>query len=302
MTLNKLTMILAMLLIQTNLWADELPAEDGADPLKPARAPVISTASAGRLISVTIYREPDLSGNFPVNESGIATLPLIGDLAVGGMSEEDIKGRLTMLYKKYLVNPQITVGLDALDRQPGGAAGVQPFSVQTISILGEIRQSGSFDADPKGVVLTKMIAEAGGLQPTADAKRIKVIRKKNGEPEVTFYNLDLINNGEAEDPLLRGGDKIVVSQLEKDKNTVAILGEVKAAGLFEITEGTTLMRIIAKAGGFTPMAATGKVRIVRQVGGAKKVLVYDAARIISGQMDDPPVEAGDMIFVPETFF
>ena len=86
---------------------------------------------------------------------------------------------------------------------------------------------------------------------------------------------------------------------------VFVLGQVKAPGAIDVPadEGLTLVQALARAGGFTDIAATDRVNILRtaQDGTQVKVIVNVAA-IIKGQSKDFPLKPDDVVSVPETIF
>ncbi len=268
--------------------ADVAPASDRAEAAK---------LRPGQTLKITVYREPDLTGDFAVDENGTIAFPLLGNITVEKRSTEDVVAELTQSLRKYVLNPQVSLVVAA---QPGGGK-ASPGALGSVTMIGEIRQPGSFE-HAEDLTLTKLIAEAGGFTPIANTRKIKLIRQSPDGQQITFYNEEDINNGTIEDPVLKPLDKIVVAPEQKDVNTAAILGEVKQAGMYEVTPGFTLMKLIAKAGGFTPLAATSKIRVVRQEEKDRKILLYNASSIINGQGTDPEIKAGDMVFVPESFF
>lgn len=254
----------------------------------------LSQITPGDSLKIMVYREPDLSGEFLIDDNGFIQYPLVGSLNVSEKHSEEIAAEISDALKKYIIDPQVTVSHQRKEAKMGDI-------LKNITLIGETRRPGTYDVVPH-LTLTQIIAEAGGFTPVADTQRIKIIRVENGVQKVYLYSVDAIHNAEIIDPLLEAGDKIIVPVEVKDVNSVAILGEVRKAGMYEVTKGITLMRLIAKAGGFTPLAATSKVRIVREENGRKNVYVYNAGDIISGLAEDPALKPGDMIFIPETFF
>ncbi|MEJ2504499.1 MAG: polysaccharide biosynthesis/export family protein [Gemmatimonadota bacterium] len=57
---------------------------------------------------------------------------------------------------------------------------------------------------------------------------------------------------------------------------VSVLGEVRAPSLYTISPTNTLFDVISMAGGFTPEANQGKIRVVRQ----GRVVEFDAGRAL----------------------
>ena len=85
---------------------------------------------------------------------------------------------------------------------------------------------------------------------------------------------------------------------------VHIMGEVSAPGPYRLTHHNTLMELISKAGGFTPVAKRSQVRIIRQGRQGENIIIVDTTKIIDeGRLDeDVSLSPGDIIVVPERFF
>ena len=86
---------------------------------------------------------------------------------------------------------------------------------------------------------------------------------------------------------------------------VFVLGQVKAPGAIEIPpdEGLTVVQAIVRAGGFSDIAATDRVNILRAAqDGTQVKIVVNVAAIIKGQNKDFPLKSDDVISVPETIF
>lgn len=87
---------------------------------------------------------------------------------------------------------------------------------------------------------------------------------------------------------------------------VFILGQVRSPGAIEFPpdEGLTLLQAIARAGGFTPIAAPGRVSISRSENGTeKKITVNVPALIKSGdRRKDIELRSDDVVSVPESVF
>ncbi len=96
-----------------------------------------------------------------------------------------------------------------------------------------------------------------------------------------------------------------VSVFIEQYSTVSILGQVKEPGSFEIKGKLTLIEAISLAGGFTKIAATNDVRIMRTMpDGTKSTIKVKANDIINKgrEEDDVLLHPGDIITVPESFF
>ena len=75
---------------------------------------------------------------------------------------------------------------------------------------------------------------------------------------------------------------------------VYVTGQVHRPSAFTVEPDTTVIQAITMAGGFTPLAAQGKIKIIRKVKGVEKVLKNVALH--------EKLLPEDVMVVPESFF
>ena len=78
---------------------------------------------------------------------------------------------------------------------------------------------------------------------------------------------------------------------------VIVEGEVKTPGLVQARGATTLMAVIASAGGFSETADFGAVFVLRQTEKGRMAGRFDAAQIRAGAAQDPQIYGGDTVIV-----
>jgi len=87
---------------------------------------------------------------------------------------------------------------------------------------------------------------------------------------------------------------------------VTVLGAVNLPGKYDMNteKETTVLEAIAMAGGFTKVASKNGTRIIRTKGDEETTLPIRITDITKKGMKekDIAIEAGDIIFVPESFF
>lgn len=98
--------------------------------------------------------------------------------------------------------------------------------------------------------------------------------------------------------------QVTVFLREYRSRMVHILGEVPRPGPFKLTHRNTVMEVLSRAGGFTPLANKSDVQIIRSDAAGKRIIHVDVNEIIDdGRIDlDIPLESGDVINVPERLF
>jgi len=87
---------------------------------------------------------------------------------------------------------------------------------------------------------------------------------------------------------------------------ITVLGAVTNPGKYDMNteKETTVLEAIAMAGGFTKVASLNKTRIIRTKGDEEMTLPIRITDITKKGMKekDIVIEAGDIVFVPESFF
>lgn len=116
---------------------------------------------AGDRVRVLVFGEEDLSGTFNIDGEGRIALPLVGPVAVGGLTAPQAEGAIAARFAGgYLRDPRVAV--EVLDRRP-------------FYILGEVRTPGAYPfAD--GLTVLGAVAVAGGFTYRADEDDIQVTR------------------------------------------------------------------------------------------------------------------------------
>ena len=142
----------------------------------------------GDVIKLRIWREPDLSGDFPVSEAGIVVFPKIGPQRVVGASSDSLKAMLVSAYQVYLRNPSIDVTL-----------------LRRITILGAVRTPGLYPVDPTTTV-ADALALAGGTTPQGNPDKVDLVR---GGTRITAR---LARQTRLVDSPIQSGDQIFVHE------------------------------------------------------------------------------------------
>lgn len=90
---------------------------------------------------------------------------------------------------------------------------------------------------------------------------------------------------------------VTVFLKESAGQRVTVDGEVMKAGIYPVSANTSLLDMIAQAGGFKEIADQRKVYVFRDVGGQKLVANFSVADIRSGKLANPRVYGGDVVVV-----
>jgi polysaccharide export outer membrane protein len=250
-------------------------------------SPAASSAlviGAGDDLEITVYGAPDLSGHMRVSANGNISIPLIGYVRLAGLSSSEAEAAIeAQLRDKSIVNdPQVSVY-------------VKEYGSSGVSVVGEVVKPGSYSTlGPHR--LFDILQAAGGL--TEKAANRAVISHRGSENPIT---VEL-----AKDPAkmaqsnveVQPGDTVVVPAAP----IVYVLGEVNKPGgyILNSTNGVTLLRVVAAAGGPTHDASVGHTKMLRNTSSGLKELQVPLKDILKAKAPDMPVQTDDIIFVPRS--
>jgi len=249
------------------------------------------------VLSITVYEEKDLSREaVRVSGDGYISFPLIGRLKVDGLTTSEMEKliSLSLAQEQYLLDAHVSVM-------------VTEYNSKRFLVLGAAKSPGSYPLRARERVLDA-ISKAGGIDLEQAGKKGMIIRteKPNTKHERKIViNLDLQG-------LLKGSDQISNIFLA-DKDTLFIpkaehfylIGQVQKPGSYPIVEkDISLVEAISTAGGFTPIAARNRTRIIRVEDGVEKIIEVrvDAITEAGKKIQDVIIQPDDVIVVPESFF
>ena len=156
---------------------------------------------------------------------------------------------------------------------------IGPGDVLEISVWNEPDLSKKLVVPPDGVISFPLINPIRVTNLTITALQ-KIVTKK-----LTEYIPDATVN---------------VLLIEINSLKASVIGKVKEAGEYPITLDTNVLQILAKAGGLTPFASEGNIKILRQKGNKVLNIPFDYGEVAKGKNIEQNIilEAGDVVLVP----
>lgn len=249
----------------------------------------------GDVLTVSVWRHPDLDRMIEVRTTGMVTFPPVGDLVAAGRTPTELARDMMQRLRDYTrETTQVTVSMEQ-------------FNSRAIYLTGQVTAPGrySFERIPD---ILQLLSQAGGPLPSADLANVSIIRRAVGGPEVIRADVSAYMRGQstAQLPVLEPGDTIEIPPIAAvggmaGPGLVYVMGEVNAPGAYASSEGLDLVQLLALAGGTTPDAKLDEVAVLMDGGTGQVVAMVDVARIVdSGVLEPFYLGAGDRVFVPRT--
>ena len=249
------------------------------------------------VLDIIVYEEKDLTREgVRVSADGYISFPLIGRIEVDGLATSEVE---------KLISDKLASGQYILDAHV--SVTVMEYKSKQFLALGAVKEPGSYPLEAKERVLDA-ISRAEGIDFDQGGERGMIIRTLNPDTEKEkkiVIRIDLPG-------LLKTGDQFS-NLLLMDKDLLYIpkaehfyiFGQVKRPGSYLYKEQEiTIVEAISMAGGFTPIAARNRTRIIRVEDDVEKIIQVkiDAITEAGQKFYDIKIFPGDVIVVPESFF
>jgi polysaccharide export outer membrane protein len=153
---------------------------------------------AGDVISISVWKEPELQAEVLVRPDGGLSFPLAGDMMAAGLTVQQLTAQLDERLRIYIPKPVVTVAL----KLNGG---------NRLYVLGKVNRPGEFPF-AKPIDVMQALALAGGTTPFAELNDIQVLRR-TGEKQVSIrFRYAEVSKGHdlEQNVLLHSGDTVVV--------------------------------------------------------------------------------------------
>jgi polysaccharide export outer membrane protein len=244
------------------------------------------------VLNVTVADQPDLTKKYVIDDSGNCDFPLIGRVHAAGTTTSALTTDLSRRFGEFLTNPQVRVDVERTKRVFvfGGVAAPGMYQLSDNMTLIELLARAGYGGASEALIIRAHPVSAPSHAPAADPSAVPaggdVIRVNLRE-----FEKDLESGNLSRNVVLEEGDTVYVPRF--DPNRIYVSGEVRNAGAYSVPQGTTVLQALTLAGGATPDAALGRIKILRFVNGSQM------------QVDvklESTVEPGDTILVPRRYF
>ena len=271
-------------------------------------------------LSLRFLAANELSGPFNLLSDGTASLPLLGNVRLNGLTLSQASQWLETLYKRQLLRPELQLSIET------------PRPLR-IALIGQVSRPGLYTLTPSEASQTEVavsisglptlvdaIQKAGGITAEADLRSVMLQRRLPGETGAykrTRLNLLalILEGDQQQNPLLFDGDTIKVEaaaepvpeMIELSSTTLApqeisvnVIGEVKGGGRIQVPANTPLVQAVLAAGGPIAWRANrGDVELVRINRNGTATREKFALNLGQGASNskNPPLRDGDTVVV-----
>jgi polysaccharide biosynthesis/export protein len=278
-----------------------------SNPAPGSQAAALSTADSpirpDDVLVLTVFDVPEMSHDYRVHSDGSISLPLVPHpIPAAGLSADALARSIesTLESSELVSHPEVTVE-------------VKESRLGSIAITGAVHKPQLYPV-MGATTLLDALAQAEGLSD--DAGHVAVIERgeagrqaadparSGADPSTLVVDLRrLLESGDTSlNAPLYPGDRVTVERA----GVVYVVGAVNRAGGFTLShdrQQITVLKALALAEDLKPTALKKHALVIRQdpaKPGQRQELPIDLERVLAGRAPDEPLQAGDILFVPDS--
>ena len=222
--LDSVRFMRSLLLRSLSYTVTALVLSTGVEAQTPAPTSEQVTLAPGDSVRVTVWRKPEMSGDFIVGPDGTITHPLYRTVRVGGIPFATAEVNIRNFLARFEQDPQFV--MEPLVR---------------VAISGEVGRPQVYAVRPE-TSIGEAVAQAGGPNQFGRRDRVRVLRREGGGRQREFYVSLLDPQGSTAALRVHSGDQIVVDRRK------SFFRDIFLPGLSVIGSAASIYLLIDRAG------------------------------------------------------
>jgi polysaccharide export outer membrane protein len=251
-----------------------------------AQTPESLLIGKGDVLHVVVFDTPELEEHARVSDSGMLQLVVGGPVKVEGLTPADAGHAIeqVLIDGKYLTHPHVIVTVDE-------------YTTQKVSVLGEVRNPGTYPIVTSRSVID-VLSMAGGLTENADRK--VMIQRKGSQEQIPYFVSNTSKTALDSAVQIYPGDTLVVPKA----GVVYMLGDVGHPGGYMMTNNETqvsALELLARAGGTTHSAVPSRAKLIRKSNDGYVSSPLPLSAMQKGKVADVMLRPDDIVYVPFSY-
>lgn len=195
-----MTSFLHVLAIAAVSWsAPQSPGESPAGASSPVKLPPGYTIGTDDRLSISFWRDKDMSAEVVVRPDGRISLPLLNDVQAAGLTPDQLREQLTQAAAQLFVDA------------PPATVIVKEIHSRRVFITGNVEKPGMYALNGRMTVM-QLIASAGGLREFVGGRNIVILRREGTQDVRLAFDYQSVVKGRnlPQNIDLRPGDTVIV--------------------------------------------------------------------------------------------
>lgn len=156
------------------------------------------TLGVNDVISISVMRHPEVSGEYTVNKEGKIQYGFVGDIFIVGLDKNQVKELVSQKISEYIVSPDVTVTISG-------------YYSKVVYVIGEVASPGKIYMKGDTITVREALIEANlPLLSAKGSKSTLITPTGDGEPKIKRIDVDrLLYKGDLrENYVMKPGDTL----------------------------------------------------------------------------------------------
>ncbi|UTA70151.1 MULTISPECIES: SLBB domain-containing protein [Emticicia] len=213
---------------------------------------------------IDIYGYSQANYKTVISPDGYITLDRVGLIYLAGSSMEQAREKIMARMAKVYTGLKSYEGFPPNTHLIVSLGNIRSIKV---TVTGEVVAPGTYTLSSLSSILNALYA-CGGPNELGTFRKINLIRNNRIVASLDLY--EVLIKGFAKDNIILQDQDII--QISPFISRIAVSGNTKRNGLFELTENEKLSDLISYAGGFNPYAYRHRIKVHRNTSRERKIL------------------------------
>lgn len=200
--------ILALLMTQACTSTRDLPSNPSYQTQDAASSQTVDSETKyvirpGDEIEILVWEQPSFNTLTTVSSLGTVAIPLVGEITVAGLTQEELKRDLEEKLAEYIKDEiNLTISIRNTD-------------TMIVSVLGMVTRPDNYPVIDQTSIF-RILSTAGGHTENANLKKVRLYHQTGPEDYVTLDLFEYLESGQMNSPTLivRPGDIVYVPKKE----------------------------------------------------------------------------------------
>lgn len=267
----------------------------GLDEIKGASSETVRTdivpswyrLAPGDKLEIKLFGKIEAAYEISIDNNGNVTIPSLGRINVAGLTTEEACLAVKKVIDMRYANVDVDLSVSGLSRI-------------LVKVTGHVIKPGTYAVSPFAN-MAEIVAKAGGPNRWGGLSDIRLIRNDKNAATFSMYDY-LFKAHQAQGPIIQNGDIVYVPEI---KNLIAVRGEVRYPGIYDVESASALSGVINTAGGLIPGGKSKiKVSVLRlnpqnNITEVVKDVIFEPSKGLEPK-DDLKIENYDTIVLTST--
>ncbi|MDE2028115.1 MAG: polysaccharide export protein [Candidatus Omnitrophica bacterium] len=118
------------------------------------------------IVTITVQRHPEVSGDYTINSEGKIQYEFVGDIKVAGLTKKELTDKVVKKLSTYIINPEVNIKISG-------------YNSKVVYVIGEVGMPGRIQMHGDTITVRQALLDAGLPLLSASTKGARLFTPSN---------------------------------------------------------------------------------------------------------------------------